>query len=341
MNNLDQSTGVVTLDGRTPTALARSAGAAAPPALLSGPLGRAVANGLRLVRYFLRKPRRALMLALGRFRPLSHAVVFLTSRPVVRPPTGAPTLFPDVDVDEVLTAMAHDGVYAGINLGPDVVARILEYAHSTECCWGLPPVARFQYADKAAAEASHGARILLGRYMDIEDRCAAVRAVSHDPMLRYIAARHLGREPGQTETRLWWSFAGEATPEERFRADQGFHYDLHDYRRIAFFFYLTDVDASAGPHVHVKGSHVKKPWRMLFRETRHATDAEINERYPTDDVVTLCGPAGFGFATDPFAYHKGAGPDRRDRLLLRVRFTIFDDGVRVDREVSAPAGPRT
>jgi len=284
------------------------------------------------VRYCFRKPRRAQMLALARFQVVSNAAAFLCGREVVRPPAGEPTLLPAIDVHELLAGMRRDGLFAGINLASDAVARIVQYARTTECFSNARPDVHFRYEDRAAVEAKYGTRVLLGRYADIEDRCPAVRAVSHDPMLRYIAARHLGREPGQTETRLWWSFAGDATPEERFKADQGFHYDLHDYRRIAFFFHLTDVDESAGPHVHVKGSHVKKPWRMLLRETRHVTEAEIHEEYPAEDIVSMCGPAGFGFATDPFGYHKGSGPVSRDRLILRVRFTMFDDGVRVDRE---------
>jgi len=331
LNNLGQTPRVVVGGGGSPDSAAADAfGSAGQP-------GSPLLNGVRLVRYFFRKPRRAQMLALARFRVVSNGVAFLYGREAVRPRAGEPTLFPDVDVEGLLTGMRRDGLFAGINLAPDAVARIVEYARNTECFWNARPDVRFRYEDHAAVEAKYGTRVLLGRYAEIDDRCPAVRAVSHDPMLRYIAARHLGREPGQTETRLWWSFAGDATPEERFKADQGFHYDLHDYRRIAFFFHLTDVDESAGPHECVKGSHVKKPWRMLLRETRHATEAEIHEHYPAEDILTMCGPSGFGFATDPFGYHRGSGPVSRDRLILRVRFTIFDDGVRVDREVTDAA----
>jgi hypothetical protein len=56
--------------------------------------------------------------------------------------------------------------------------------------------------------------------------------------------------------------------------------------------------------------------------------------YGPDHLMTLCGRAGFGFATDPFGYHKGAPPVQRDRLILRVRFTINDDGSRVDRTMA-------
>lgn len=174
-----------------------------------------------------------------------------------------------------------------------------------------------------------------GQYFDVEERCEAIRAISHDPVLGYLAASYLGAVPGQIETRLWWSFACDASSTDRLKADQGFHYDLHDYRCIAFFFHLTDVDEWSGPHVHIRGSHVDKPIGLLFGDTRHGSDAEMIKQFGAENVVTLCGRAGFGFATDPFAYHKGAPPLRNHRLMLRVRFTIHDDGSRVDRSPTA------
>jgi hypothetical protein len=195
---------------------------------------------------------------------------------------------------------------------------------------GAPNV-RFRYADRAKAERRLGKSILLARYFDVEDRCPAIRAISHDPLLRYLAASYLGTEPGNTETRLWWSFVGEATSAEREQADQRFHYDLHDYRCIAFFFHLTDVDELSGPHTLVKGSQRRKPMRMLLRGSGHSSDEEIDGLYGAETIVTLCGPAGYGFAVDPFGYHRGSPPAKSDRLMLRVRFTLNDDGHRPDK----------
>jgi hypothetical protein len=83
--------------------------------------------------------------------------------------------------------------------------------------------------------------------------------------------------------------------------------------------------------VHIKGSHAHKPLRLLLGDTRQSTEDDLVKQYGAASVMTLCGDAGFGFATDPFGYHKGAAPLRKDRLILRVRFTISDDGSRVDR----------
>ena len=304
------------------------------PASTSVRLGDRIASCRRLATKFLQNPRWGVMFTLGRFRVVSAAVVFFHRSRIVRPTAGLQTLFPSLDFDTALLNMRRDGIHAGVNLDPETVAQITRFAHSTECYWPTDPSLRFLYADRADAERRCGKAILLGRYFDIEERCEAIRAIAHDPFLHYMAASYMGAPPGQVEARLWWSFVGDATSADRIKADQGFHYDLHDYRSIAFFFHLTDVDEFSGPHVHVRGSHTHKPLRLLLGDTRQSSDEDIVKHYGPDNVLTLCGRAGFGFATDPFGYHRGAPPLRGDRLILRLRFTINDDGSRVDK--SAP-----
>jgi hypothetical protein len=294
----------------------------------------------RLATKFFQNPRWGVMFTLGRFRVVSSAVAFFHRSPIERPASDVRSPFMSLDVDTALLNMRRDGVHAGVNLDYDSVAEIQQFAYSTECYWPGDPAVRFRYEDRADAERRCGKPLLLGRYLDIEDRCEAIRAISHDPVLRYLAAAYMGAPPGQIEARLWWSFVGDATSADRVKADQGFHYDLHDYRSIAFFFHITDVDASSGPHVHIRGSHTHKPIRLLLGETRQSSDEDMVKHYGAHNLVTLCGPAGFGFATDPFGYHKGAPPVGRDRLILRVRFTINDDGSRVDRTVPEPVQAR-
>ena len=289
-----------------------------------------IASFRRLATKFLRNPRWGVMFTLGRFRFVSAAVVFFHRGRIVRP-ADAHTLFASLDVDAALANMRRDGIHVNINLPPEIVAQITRFAYSTECYWPTDRSRRFLYANRADAERLCGKAILLGRYFDIEERCEAIRAIARDPILHFMAAKYMGAPAGQIEARLWWSFVGDATSAERIKADQGFHYDLHDYRSIAFFFHLTDVDEFSGPHVHVRGSHTHKPLRLLLGETRQSSDEDIVRRYGVDNVMTLCGRAGFGFATDPFGYHRGAPPLSGDRLILRVRFTINDDGSRVDK----------
>ncbi len=280
---------------------------------------------------FLADPHWGLMFALGRFRHVNSLIVSLHRSSEVPSPPAVPSRFSTIDMQTALANMRRDGLHTNVNLDALTVAQIVDFASSTPCYVRGDTGVRFLPRDRADVERRIGKSILLGRYYDVEERCEAVRSISHDPTLRYLATLYLGAEPGQIEARLWWSFATTGTSEERVKADQGFHYDLHDYRCIAFFFHLTPVDDSSGPHVYVKSSHRRKPVRMLLGGSRQRSDEEILRQYGADNVMRLCGPAGFGFASDPFGYHKGAPPLRGDRLMLRVRYTINDDGSRSDR----------
>jgi len=302
--------------------------------------GQLIGPCRRMAVRLFENPRWGVMFTLGRFRFVSTAVVFFHRGQIVRP-AGVQSMFASLDVDAALENMRRDGVHTGVNLDADSVAAITRFAYDTECYWPGDPSLKFLYARRADAERACGKPILLGRYFDVEERCDAIRAIAHDPFLHYLAASYMGAPAGQIETRLWWSFVADATSAERVKADQGFHYDLHDYRSIAFFFHITDVDESCGPHVHVKRSHAHKPFRLLFGDTRQSTEEELVRHYGAENVMTICGGPGFGFATDPFGYHKGAAPLRKDRLILRVRFTINDDGSRVDRSTSTPASARS
>jgi hypothetical protein len=276
-------------------------------------------------------PRWGLMFALGRFRLVSDLVVSMKKTPEATLAPNASTRFPSVDMRTALATMKRDGLCTNLNLDACTVAEIVSFASSTPCFWREDRSVTFLCHEHADVERRIGKTVLLGHYLDIEDRCEAVRAVSHDPVLLHLATLYLGAEPGQTEARLWWSFASSGTSEDRVKAGQIFHYDLDDYRNIAFFFHLTQVDESSGPHVYVKTSHRRKPLRYLLSSSRQCTDQEMVARYGAENVATLCGPAGFGFASDPFGYHKGASPLKGHRLMLRVRYTINHDGTAVDK----------
>jgi hypothetical protein len=99
-----------------------------------------------------------------------------------------------------------------------------------------------------------------------------------------------------------------------------------DYRALFFFFYLTDVDSTTGPHMVARGSHRRKKLRHRLSLFVGRPDGEIIEYYGGDNVVTVTGPAGTGFAEDPFCFHRGTPPTSGDRLMLRVHFRISDYG---------------
>src|SRR5690606_8644383 len=78
-----------------------------------------------------------------------------------------------------------------------------------------------------------------------------VLRIANDPEIISAVSGALGARPIISSLIAWWSIphAGQA------REAELFHRDVDDWRFIKLFVYLTDVDAGAGPHVYVPGSH--------------------------------------------------------------------------------------
>ena len=238
-----------------------------------------------------------------------------------------PSLFQNINVDEIVSQIETNSYGPGINLPEGIVQEILDYAYSTPCFADRNPEIRFNYGDRKKAEASLGKQIRLGSYFNAPG-CSAVRKLEKDPVILAIAAKYLGAPPLHIASELWWSFPAAGTPREQLEAAQVFHYDLDDYRFIKFFFYLTDVDLTSGPHILLKGSHKNKKLSHQLLGVRCASkpDQEILDCYGAENLVTVTGAAGLGFAEDATCFHKGTIPTHKERLLLQIEFAINDYG---------------
>lgn len=245
--------------------------------------------------------------------------------------SGAPSTdgrspsFPDLDPSAIADGLRHEGIYRGLKLPKDTLDEIVSWAKATPTYgnqnyrWG------FRIADKAEAEKRAGKPFAVGFYANTHD-CPAIHALASDPLLAETARRYVGPRAELKVTRLWWSFAGSIDEADRNEHAQRYHFDLDDYRFMKVFFYLTDVDADAGPHVYVRGSHRGKKLSQLF-PMRRFTDAEVEATYGRDKIVSIEGKAGDGFAEDTFGIHKGSPPKKRDRLLLQFEFAVHDYGI--------------
>ncbi|NEP57256.1 MAG: hypothetical protein F6K31_09560 [Symploca sp. SIO2G7] len=241
------------------------------------------------------------------------------------------SIFPDLNVDEAVAALKKDGYHLGIKLPQDIVQELRDFAHSTTCYGDRNPEHGFDYHQKEQVEAKVGKKFMLGSYMDSTDTCPAFQKLKNDPGLAAIAARYLGTEPTCVENELCWSFPISATLFEQLQAAQVFHYDIDDYRSIKFFFYLTDVDDSGGPHVCIRGTHKNKKFLHQIMGQRCASidDQKLIDCYGAENVMTILGETGSGFVEDTFCFHKGTLPTGKERLLLQLEFAIYEyEGVR-------------
>ena len=232
------------------------------------------------------------------------------------------SLFPKLEVEQVVSSLETDGFALGINLPQNTVQEILDFVSHIE----FRPEHDAPLNDnstEAEKEVEYKKDYSRARYPDDFLLCRAIQKLLNDPKILEIAAKYLGSEPKHVGSRLWWTFAG-SRPYDLRHAGQTFHYDIDDYCSLRLFFYLTDVDENSSPHVIARGSHNKKKFSDRVALSRQRTDEHIINYYGNENVVTIYGKAGTGFAEEPLVFHRGTSPKEQDRLILLIQFAMND-----------------
>ncbi|MDW3175946.1 MAG: phytanoyl-CoA dioxygenase family protein [Acidimicrobiia bacterium] len=267
----------------------------------------------------------------SRFYTIRRLVRLLSKNADLRAGPQRAGLFPSLDVDETVATLDRDGVCTGLQLPQNIVDRFVEYASTNvmrgdgQNLWG------FTLDEKDRAEQEVGRRFGFANFLHLDEELPLIAEVGSDPKLQQIAAEYFGTTPMHVISRLWWNFAvpdETSQPGEVRRIASYFHHDKDGYAGLRLFFYLTDVDASAGPHVVVPGSHRKKSVRQILSIAKRSDDA-IAGFYGSDALTAITGRAGSGFLEDPFCFHKGTAPTTTDRLILELqfattRYSVFD-----------------
>jgi hypothetical protein len=228
----------------------------------------------------LRTVRRIRNLAVA--GPLNEAVVRHfqgPNRPIV---TNTAPVFPWLDPAAVAETLRRDGVCGGITISPSL-------------------------AEEIVAEA--GPETAIGPHR----RCPSVRKVAENDKVVAVARHYLGTEPHLFESYVVWS------PPVRHDYKQTFHFDVADFRAVALFVYLTDVDLASSPHQAVAGTHWPKSLRDIWNQ--ELTDAAVEERYP-GRVETFLGPRGTAFFEDQTVIHRALGGATKLRGALILNYTI-------------------
>lgn len=300
------------------------------------PLLKTLARGLS------QAPGYTLMRGLGRFAAVRRLVAAAHRQAHARRLRGlladcearlGDSLFALPDREQFLRELDTGGLALGLRLPLPQVEAIARFAQHAECHADRMEAHGFTVVQREQAQAHLGKPILLAQFFNAAGRCPAIGQVAQDPLLHWLAARHLGSVPRMVGVNLWWTFPVQALKEDRHRHAHLFHRDVDDFRFLKFFFYVTDVEPGDGAHVCVVGSQGRPPARSWADRwvLRRYTDEEVAAAYPPAAVAEICGPAGTGFAEDTFCIHKGRTPTRAPRLLLQVQFALFDYGVLHDR----------
>ncbi len=264
------------------------------------------------------------MFVLSRFKLIRDLSTYFFCQPVQsQPGIQRSSCLDSIEEDKIVDILKKDGLYVGINLPNKLVKQIRDYANTSRCYGNKKPQFSFHHLEKEIAEKKYNQTFIIGDYLDVAKDCPAVKQIENDPKLLEIAAKYLKAKPVHLSTKLWWSYATEASLSDRLDfAQVFFHYDFIDYHSIQFFFYLTDVEIWNGSHVCVLGSHKNKKLTHQLSFFAGQSDRDIIDYYGCNALKFVCGKAGLGFAEDPYCFHKGIPPSKVDRLILKIVFGV-------------------
>jgi hypothetical protein len=259
----------------------------------SSPFNR---HALRLSLYYLQRLMTSPGLRALAIRLLRRGVALRTGRAAMKP-----------DERGQLSTLYADGIAAlGQLLSPQQCEDIRHYL-----------------ADKPLTHRGHAAFSLAAKPADIAFAnhaladlvaCPHILGLANSPALLALAAGYLGCTPTISGLSARWSFPSGAASE----VVQQFHRDSEDWLAFRVMVYLTPVDAAAGPHVYVKGTHRDRRTRRL----PVLEDAQVRQRFGAR-IVRQTGAPGCGFAVDTAGLHKGEVPSGAARLLLSVQYSIL------------------
>jgi len=143
--------------------------------------------------------------------------------------------------------------------------------------------------------------------------------IANDQSILQVVQEFLGAKPTISNLNMWWSFGGRKQAEHA----QLFHRDMDDWRFCKLFIYLTDVNEKSGPHIYVKYSSTSAKLRKIKRYS----DSEVEGTFGQQNVKTFIAPKGTAFIVDTYGFHKGLLPERENRLLLQIQYSLFPIGI--------------
>ena len=202
------------------------------------------------------------------------------------------SLFAELNVAAIISQLRQQGYAMGDLLAEDQINRILRFC------------------------SERGARHYANPHLD----CEAINRIAYDPKIVDVARNHLGTEPILYRTHLYWTSPGWKGDKDRssVSSEPDFHYDVGDFRSLAVFIYLTDVDEESGPHVVIEGTHNRKTPSQIL--SRYLSGKKAQEKFG-DRIKVVTGPKGTMFFEEPTCWHKHSSGSK-SRLMLAISYLL-------------------
>lgn len=119
------------------------------------------------------------------------------------------------------------------------------------------------------------------------------------PYLLSLVQEYLGCFPTLYSLNCWWS---KFSP--NIYSTQNNHRDEDDFKFLAFFIYLSDVDEANGPHV-------------FYPKTQEGQEISSSSE------LVITGKSGTAILADTFAFHRGQQLKERDRCVIWWRYGTY------------------
>ena len=232
---------------------------------------------------------------------------------------GVLGLTSDVDLKLALDEMLINGYYVfPKKLDNLIIEALVDFSKNTPCTWCSnfedKTSSLFLYSDAIKPKLIQGPRCDFEQREMVKSR--ELMELVFDSSILNFAQEYLGCMPRLDLLAMWWSFPYKN--QLKSEAAQMYHFDLDRLKFIKFFFYLTDVDESNGPHCYVKGSH--NVWNNKINRDGRFTDDEIQTAFGKDNIVEIIGKKGTIIAVDTIGLHKGKDLIDGSRLLCQIEF---------------------
>lgn len=229
---------------------------------------------------------------------------------------------PVASPSQVAALIEINGYYEGFALQPDILAELLDFAKTNPCYVNRNPSQPFYIDDREEVGRRLEVPLLVAGYLNSHESCEAYQAIREDDYLLDVASQYLNHRAIYMRGELAWGFPSPNTPEQKVKTARVYHCDINDYKTIKFFFYLTNVGEGDGPHIYLQGTHLKRRWghQWIGQGCASISDRTLVDIYGSERVRVVTGPAGIGFAGDPYCLHKGTVPKDSSRLLLQLEY---------------------
>ena len=122
---------------------------------------------------------------------------------------------------------------------------------------------------------------------------------------------------------VWWSFPSLGNPFEA----ENFHRDKDSSQFLKWFVYLTDVDDFSGPHEYAPSSLDSE----IHTKGGRYLDEEVYKFFKTKRFLGL---KGTNFLENTFGLHRGHKPQKKERLLFQVRYSIHGSTFRYKQTIN-------